>query len=207
MPDTIKDGTGNGFKAKVGGDNRLWTNAIVEKTGSNKSLEGGLFIFGGSFTLTGSESNAPMLWLRNDDREHMIRIDKIIFGWNGGSTNHNRTNLCTVSYEVSEPTANATSIGPQIENIARSGFNAPVTDNLTTAHKWDGVGSSGMTGGANGYQQVEYRISQGSTNFSDINGQVILGQSDTMQIGVTPEEAGLFSCYVIYWKYPGKGDV
>jgi hypothetical protein len=206
MADHIRDGTGSGSLLRIGQDNRAYTYATTEPIGGERSLAGQLFGAGtGSLTLDGGESTAPMLWIQNNDPDNLYQVDKVIYGWNGGSTNFNRTCFCLISYQVSEPSAANTSINANIENISRSGTSAAVTDSKLTAHKWDGTGSSGMTGGSGGYGQISNRIAQGDTSLGFIAGQIILGQGDTMQISVTPEEAGLFNAAIVYWKIPVGG--
>jgi hypothetical protein len=205
MGETIKDGTGRGYQAKVDSTSRIWTNAIAEPIGSERSLGGFLYGTGTrGVTLSASANNDPVLWLRNDDPENYFQIDKLIYGWNGGSTNYNRTCLCLISYQMTEPTGNITAATPTIENIAKSGTSQGVTDSKATAWKWDGVGD-GMTGQTGGYVQIVNRIGQGDTSLIGIAGQIVLGQNDAMSLGVIPEEAGLFNAAIVYWKIPVMG--
>ena len=206
MSEQIKDGTGKGYTVKVGDDNRIWTHSVTEEVGSERSVGGHLFGIGtGSLTLTGSETVAPMLWMRNDDPDHLFQVDKIIYGWNGGSTTWAKTCFCLISYQKTVPTGAETAIDANIENISLSGAVAPVTDALLTGYKWDGVGSSGMTGSTGGYGQISNRIAKGDTSLIGISGQIVLGQNDTLEVSVTPEEAGLFQVAVVYWKVPVSG--
>ena len=206
MAEIIESGAGNGrFPAKVGSDNRLWSYCITEPIGSERSLKGDLYGIGtGSITVTSSFNNGMVLWLKNDDPDNLFQIDKIIYGWNGGSTNYDRTVFCLISYQISEPTGNNTATSASIENISKSGTAEAVTDSKMTGHIWDGV-STGMTGGSGGYGQVANRIGQGNNSLDGIAGQIILGQDDSMSIGVTPEETGLFNAAIIYWKIPVGG--
>ena len=205
MSDFIKDGTGRGYATKVTSTNRLVTDALTQPVSSERSLEGKLFGTGtGSVTLSGSESLAPMLWLRNDDADNLFLIQKLIFGWNGGSTNYNRTVLSFIRYQDSEPSANRTDAAPAIENISKSGTTSAVTDSKATAWKWNGSGSSGMTVGTAGYLQIPNRLAQGNTSIP-IDGEIILGQNDTMTMCVTPEEAGEFNVAIVYYKVSISG--
>ena len=199
----LEDGTVGSFRAKVGSDNRLWTHANTQPIGSEMSLDGMLYGIGtGSVSVTAT--GGQVLWLRNDDPNNFFQVDKIIYGWNGGSTNFNRTAFCLISYQTTVPTANNTATSPTIENIHLSGTTSAVTDADATGHIWDGVGD-GMTGSSGGFGQIGNRIAQGDTSLGFIAGQIILGQNDTMAISVTPEEAGLFNAAVVYWKTPIGG--
>lgn len=205
MSEHIKDGTGRGYLAKVSSRNRQLTDGLVEPLSAELSRRGLLFGCGsGSVTLTGSESFAPILWLKNNDPDNYFHIQKLIFGWNGGSTNHNRTILSFIRYQITVPTGANADATPAIENISLSGTTEAVTDSKATAYKWDGTGSSGMTGGSGGFLQIPNRIAQGNTSIN-IDGEIILGQGDTMQMEVIPEEAGLYNVAIVYYKSPVGG--
>lgn len=61
MADIIKDGTGNGYSAKVTSSNRILTDTIREPVSSERSRQG--FLFG---TGTGSLPSAPLFAERHD---------------------------------------------------------------------------------------------------------------------------------------------
>lgn len=207
MGETLVDGTGNNYRARVTSTNRQTTDTIVESLSAELSRDGKLFGCGsGSVTLDGGESLAPILWLRNDDPNNLFHVQKLIFGWNGGSTNRDRTVLSFIRYQLTEPTTNTTSAPPAIENISLSGSTSAVTDSLATCLKWDGVGSSGMTGGTGGYLQIPNRLAKGNTSIQ-IDGEIILGQNDTMCMEVTPEEGGLYNVAIVYYKAPVTGRI
>lgn len=205
MSDTrIKDGTGTGTLALVTEQNRLSTQSITIPVPSEQSRLGQLYGCGtGSITPTSSFSLGPVLWLRNDDPDNLMYIEKLIFGWNGGSTTWLKTCLSFIKYQTSVPTGANTSAPPAIENISRSGTTEAVTDALATCYKWDGTGT-GMTGSSGGFLQIPNRVAQGDTE-KGIDGQIILGQNDTMAILVTPEETGLFHASIVYSKAPANG--
>jgi hypothetical protein len=205
MPDTIQDGTTGSARARVTGDNRLLTDTLTEPISSERSQVGKLFGIGtGGITPTSSFSLGPVLWLRNDSNTEDLYVQKIIFGWNGGSTNFNRTILSFIKYNTTVPTGNNTAISDQIENISRSGASSAISSGVVTAHKWDGVGT-GMTGSTNGYLQIPNRLAQGNTSIS-IDGEIILGVGNSMEFQVTPEETGEFHVSVVYYFAPaGKG--
>lgn len=205
MSDTIKDGSGRGYLAKISSKNRIFTDGIQEPLSAELSRRGLLFGCGsGGVTLDAAMSFAPILWLKNNDPDYNFHIQKLIFGWNGGSTNHNRTVLSFIRYQATVPTGAHTSATPAIENISKSGTTEAVTDGNAVAYKWDGTGTSGMTGGTGGYLQIPNRLAQGNTSIQ-IDGEIILGQGDTMQMEVIPEEAGLYNVAIVYYKSPIGG--
>ena len=197
----ILDGTGNNRSAKVTSDNRLRGDVVTEPISAERSRKGLLFGTGtGSVSVTDGMSLAPVLWLKNSGTDHDFYIGKLIYGWDGGSTNFNRTILSFIKYQTSQPTTNTADASPAIENISRSGTTAAVTDGDATALKWDGGGTdAGMTGGSGGYLQIPNRLAQGNTSIP-IDGEIILGPGDAMEIQVTPQEDGLFNAAIIYYK-------
>lgn len=202
----ILDGKGRGYRAGVTSEFRQLGDVITEPIASERSRKGLLFGTGsGSVAVTSGMSFAPILWLRNDDPDHNFYIDKFIFDWNGGSTNFNRTILSFIKYQTTVPTGANADASPAIENISLSGSTAAVTDTKATAHKWDGTGSdTGMTGSTGGYLQIPNRLAQGNTSIA-IDGQIILGQNDTISMQVVPEEDGLYNVAIVYYKVPIAG--
>ena len=204
MAEVIKDGS-TGDTLKITDSNRASVDGIVAPVASELSRLGKLFgTVTGSVSLTGSESLSPMLWLQCDDPDNDFFIEKLIYGWDGGTSSRNTTVLAFIKYQSTEPSGAQTDAAPAIENIKPSGPASAITDTKATALKWDGTGSSGMTGGTGGYLQIPNRIAIGNTSIP-IEGQIILGQGDTMQIEVTPDEAGLFNAAIVYYKVPVGG--
>ena len=129
---------------------RALTEASTQLRSAEMSERGKLFGLGtGNLTITDSFSLGSVLWFRNDAIDQNIHVQKVIFGWDGGSTNFNRTVFSLIFYKTGEPSANNTSIDDQIENISLTG-SEPKASGLITAHKWDGVGT-GMTVGSGGF--------------------------------------------------------
>ena len=208
MPDSIRDGTGDGYLAKVASDNRLLTDSITELVSSERSRSGALFGVGTGFlTTSGSMTLGGVLWLRNDATAEDIYVQKLIFGWNGGSTSFNRVIRSFIKYQTGAPSANQTEIDDQIENIGKAGA-AAVESGKVTAYKWDGV-SNGFTSGSGGFLQIPNQIAQGNTSIS-IEGEIILGPGDSMEMQVTDsgadQEAGIYNVAIVYYFAPaGKG--
>jgi hypothetical protein len=201
MPEVIRDGTGKGFLAKITSDNRMTTDAITEGVSSERSRKGKLFSIGtGSLNPTAAFSLGPVLWLRNDSNAEDLYIQKFVFGWDGGTTNFNRTIFSLIAYNTSEPTGANTPITDQIENISLSGSAAAVSSGVTTAHMWDETGT-GMTGSTGGFTQVANRLAQGNTSVN-IDGEIILGASNSIEMQVTPQETGLYNVAIVYYFAP-----
>ena len=204
MADQIKDGSGNSFLAKVTKDNRLLVDAINELVSSERSRTGNLFGVGTGFiTTSGSMNLGGVLWLRNDSTEDDLYVQKLIYGWNGGSTSFNRVLRMFIKYQTAIPTANETAITDQIENISKTG-SAAVASGKTTAYKWDGVGN-GFTSGAGGFLQVPNQLGQGNTSIP-IDGEIILGPGDSMELQAidngADQEAGVMNAAIVYYFAP-----
>ena len=204
MSDTrIKDGTGTGKLLEITAANRALVQGVNENIATERSRGGHLYGLGTGNVTIASGSAHSVLWLRNDGADTDMYIMKLIFGWNGGSTNFNRTIFSLIYYQRTIPTANNTTNTAAIENISRSGAAAAVTDANISVETWDGV-STGMTGMTGGYAQIPNRLAQGDTE-KFIDGQIVLGQNDTMSIDVTAEETGLFHLSVVYYRAPAGG--
>lgn len=201
---TILDGRGNGNRAGVTEDKRLLGDVVTEPLSAERSREGKLWGLGtGNLTLPVGFTG-PVLWFENNTLE-FIFVQKIIFGWNGGTTNHNRTVFSLINYNTSAPTLLTTAIDAQIENISLSGASTPTLLGLR-AFKWNGVGAVGMTGSVGGFSQISNRPAVGNSSIP-IDGEIILGPSNTMRFDVTPEEAGLFDLSVVFYQADRNRDI
>ena len=142
MPDSIRDGTGASTLLKITSDNRMMGEVITELISSERSRQGKLWGLGtGGLTPTASFSTGAVLWLQNNSTKNDWYVQKIIFGWNGGSTTWIKTVFSLISYNVSVPTGDNTAITAAIENISKSGSAAAVTNDDFVGHKWDGTRS------------------------------------------------------------------
>ena len=176
---------------------RALTEASTQLRSAEMSERGKLFGLGtGNLTITDSFSLGCVLWFRNDAIDQNIHVQKIIFGWNGGSTNFNRTVFSLIHYKTGEPSAENTSINDAVENISLTGSTAKASG-LITAHRWDGGAAAGMTV-SGGFAQIPNRLAQGDKT-KDIEGEIILGPGDAMDFRVTPEETGEFHVSVVYF--------
>ena len=194
-------------EGRLSNDGRQLTDTLTELVSSERSRQGKLFGVGtGYLTTSGSMNLGGVLWLRNDSVTENIHVQKLIFGWNGGSTSFNRVIRSFIKYQTGEPTANNTSITDQIENISFTG-SAAVASGDVTAYKWDGVGN-GFTSGSGGFLQIPNQIPQGNTSIP-IDGEIILGPGDSMEMQVidngSDQEAGVYNVAVVYYFAPING--
>lgn len=204
MTEQIKDATGGSYGLRITSDNRAATDAITSTVSSERSSIGKLFGVGtGYLTTSGSMNLGGVLWLRNDSTTEDLKVHKLIFGWNGGSTSFNRVVRSFIKYQTGIPTANETSIDDQIENISKAGAAAVASGNVT-AYKWDGVGN-GFTSGSGGFLQIPNQIAQGNDPVR-IDGEIVLGPGDSMEMQITDQdsdqEAGVFNVAIVYYFVP-----
>jgi hypothetical protein len=199
----IVDGTGAGNSLAISSENRMLGWVIQQRIETERAEAGKLFGIGtGSLALPASFSG-PVLWFQNDESVENFYVTRLIFGWNGGDTNRNRTLFSLIYYRTTVPTAANTATSFANENIAK--FNVSAN---AAAHKWDNAtGTAGMTGSTGGAAQIPNRLAVGNTSL-DIHGNIILGPGQSMQFDFTPDEAGDAQISVVgYWKNPGADKI
>jgi hypothetical protein len=85
MGETIRDGTGNSYEAKVDSENRLYARAVTVANSEQAALDGRAFnINTGKISLTGADESA-ILYFKNDEDSDFI-IDAIAIGVSNGTT-------------------------------------------------------------------------------------------------------------------------
>ena len=180
----IKNGT-NGTIAEVTDENKLSVRSDTSTREENQSDEGLRYIITSGKPDLGATFDGGVLWFKNTDPSRHFHVTRIVLGWNGGDTNHNRVSFLTGTFNSTEPTANQTTITPSNSNLASN------RTALMTAYKWDGVGTAGLTttGGVGGAVNV---VAQGE-NPIQLGGALILPVGSTFEAKITVEEAGVFS--------------
>jgi len=121
MGEIIESGAGDGrFPLRITSNNRAFTDGINESLSAQMSRDGMLYGAGtGYLTTTWTDDFYPVLWLRNDDPDNFFHIQKLIFGWNGGTSSKDTTVQSFIKYQTTEPTGANSSSSPQIENISK----------------------------------------------------------------------------------------
>ena len=148
----ISDGSGLGPSAKVGADNRLYTNASAAPKIANASLAGKAYSITTQDYTVGTTHDFH-LYVRNDDAENFI-VANVLMSWNGGSTNFNRDGRFHLHLNPTLPTANDTAVTPTNLNLGGA-------DNAQlTVKKWDGVGS-GLVIASGGNRAFDAVLNQG----------------------------------------------
>jgi len=181
----IKDGTGSGYLAKVDSSNNLQVVATSTQIDAAMALEGNFYAIRTGY-LDITTAGGRIMWVYLSETVKNLVLARIVVGWNGGNTNHNRA--LEVGFYAGEgaPTTNITALAARNANTG-----SPNTVSLT-ALGWNGVGD-GMDGYAAGLSVSDIIIGQGTTTL-DLHGTMIVVPGVTVSIGARGEEAGKLSC-------------
>lgn len=192
----IQDGSGKGYWAKVDQFNRLHT------AGTNRTeIEYVSINNGDAYSVTttnytfNSTNEHPWLYIKNQESNLVMFFDSIIYSYNGGDTNHNRTLIKRLYRNPPEPTANYESL-----NLNNLNFGSVrVADSL--AYAWDGGASDGMDIDlSNSRNTLTSTVQAGTLVLSDVEGMV-LPYGTSVLVSFKPEEIGTASISIkIFFK-------
>lgn len=188
----IRDGTGTGYKAQVDSDNRIATQAITTSRSTFiANAHGKSFIFSvNELTVTGGQESFIM-WFQNNSTIENMFLQQVIFSWNGGDTNHNRTVLLRTWVGPTEPSANnATGVFGNTNSSS-----SIIAD--ATGYYWNGTGT-GMTVSDFGTKTLGMYHAQGQ-HLIDVNGGFIFGKGRSAGSSVIAEETGKLSIAIQVW--------
>jgi hypothetical protein len=179
----LEDGTGQGFLAKVGTDNKVYTFSTtfprIADVSDNKQQA---YSFASDLLSSVPASQAAVSRVVNDSTTSDLIITNIYISYNGGDTNHNRAAHWALYSSMSAPSANDTAGSAENLNTITS---APAD---VTFRVWDGVGS-GMTVASNGTLLSDIIVGQGSFNW-DFQDSLIIAPTRNVGITVAAEEIG-----------------
>ena len=181
MSETIKDGIGRGYLAEVNNRNKIMGDSVMQTEEADIASLGYSFVVSSKVITLNSTNPHLFLYFKNTNSEKNMHIQVVRFGWNGGSTNHNRTMTWGWIIAPGEPTANHTPVTPGNLNF---------TSNQAaeaTVYKWDGVGD-GMTY-TGGFIASEAIFNQGY-GILQARGIPIVGLNDSFGMLLTGEEIG-----------------
>jgi len=188
----IKDGTGTSSLARVDADHRLWTSAVTKDTLGYVALSTGY-----SFTWVAQQMTLPgtseymILRIKNTDSVRNMFMYRFMYGWNGGSTNHNRASEVAMYLGTPAPTANYVTQTAPSTNFGRTLF-APAE-----AQVWDSVGN-GMTVVSNGQRALHSYFEQGHKDII-LGGSLIIPFGYSVGFTVKAPEVGMFSMLISAW--------
>lgn len=193
MSETIKDGTGSGYLARVTSDNRLETYSIqspyIEYATSRYQNGWNLNLV--SAPLTGGVETI-VAQLKNTDSNNAY-IWNYLISYNGGDTNHNRVMSFNVKVGTGAPisayvTAN---IAPLWVNLQKS--------STLTGYIWDKTTAGGMVMANAGTTVFSTYVAQGSFLHA-VEGSVTLPPGETITYSMIAEESGLASLAIKFYQ-------
>jgi len=194
----IRDGSGNGNRAKVDDQNRVHTLSTVVFGPQGAANSGFQF----SVALEAQDLNSintehVLLWAMNTDPDRHFHLNRVAVSWNGGSTSWNRPAMARLYVNTGTPSANHSSVTPA--NLGGTTRMAQMT-----AYKWDGVGN-GMTASA-GTEVLSGWISQG---FSEVvlEGGVILRPTSIVAMSAESPEIGSVTAFLSGWYEKEENDL
>ena len=87
MPDTIRDGSGASYLAKVNGNNRLYTNSVSTNETEQANKKGNAYNINSGFITLTDAVDTPLLYFKNNETEdyHITAIVLGLFSSTGGT--------------------------------------------------------------------------------------------------------------------------
>lgn len=144
-----------------------------------------------------STNEHPWLWIENRDQDNDLFLNSIIYSFNGGNDNHNRTLINKLYRNAPEPTDNRTELSTTNLNFGS------VREPDIKAYSWDGSSTDGMevdTTGLDVKNTLTSTVQAGTLVLSNLDG-IVLPFGTKFLISFTPEEIGTASISAkIYFK-------
>lgn len=185
MSHQIKDGSGDGYLAKVDSRHNLWTQCRNIQESRFACAEGQMVIASTPiYTITAT--GGRVLWLDWTETNKSLVIDRFFFHWNGGDTNHDRVAFVSFAVGDTQPTTGTTASA-----LVNTNTSSSVTHSSTLL-VWNGSTGDGMTGHTPGVVISTLQLRQGCTHIP-VDGIFIFGPSSKLSINVNGEETGKFS--------------
>ncbi len=189
MPETIKDGTGGSYEAKVNSENQLFTRSTNVSEISHVSKEHAESFGVSTPMLTVTTTLGKMLYIKNTSTTKGLYISDVWINWNGGSTNRDRCVEGQFIFGDGAPSGNNTANAAGVLN--RSSSN---TADMTVQY-WDEV-STGMTMASSGTAAFYFTNTKGTSHYR-VDGGIILGTNDTITLAAKGEEIGEYSVNIL----------
>jgi len=173
---------------KVNEENMALTHAMFRSEIEYYSAEKG-----DGYTITTDNytfnSTAPHPWLYIENREQVYNMffDSMIYSFNGGDTNHDRTLIKRLYRNPPAPTANMVEKTPT--NLNFGSVRVPSINVWT----WDGSATDGMEiDTSNAKNTLTSTVQAGTLVLSDVEG-IVLPFGTSVLISFEPEEIGMSS--------------
>ena len=180
----IQDGAGKGYWAKVDGYNRFHTYSTTIKEISDISTRNENAFSVTTDVITFNSTNEhPWLYIKNTNPNLFLLISSVMYSYNGGDTNHNRTMTKRVYRNISAPTDRYTDCCQSNLNIGSN------NTGLLTAYSWTGVGDGIEIDTSTANDVSTSLVNKGSLVLGDLEG-VVLSYNAAMLFTYEPEEIG-----------------
>ncbi len=188
MPDTIRDGKGNGNLAGVNDYNRINVSASTSPRIYYESRDRKNAFGVTTPHLTITATGGRVIYMKNTSSTDNMVLTDFRLSWNGGSTTSIKALIGSVYFGDAAPTANNTT--GAAGNLNRSSNNTFDID----VEYWDEVGNGMTISGGNA--GLNFIVGQGTNHFI-IDGAIILGANDTIAVNLKGEEVGEASINVL----------
>lgn len=189
----IQDGIGRGYRTEVDYYNRLHCHctSITEIGDVSVRTERAYSVTTDNLTFT-STNEHPWLWMKNTNPNLTFFFSSIIYSYNGGNTNYNRSLIKRVYRNPPTPT------GRYEEGSAYNlNFGSNKTAQLTV-YKWDGTGDGMEIDLSNTDNFSTSTVQKGTLTLSDIEG-VVVPYNSTVLFTYEPEEIGKASISIKFF--------
>lgn len=196
----LQDGAGKGYWAKIDRYNRIncYSTCLKEISYISVANELAFSITTDSITFN-STNEHPWLYVKNTNSDLYLYFSSIMYSFNGGDTNHNRSMIKRVYRNPDAPTARYTECCNANLNIGSN------NTALLTSYTWDGSSGDGMDVDASSLNNVSTSIvSCGTLTLDDLEG-VVLPYNSSLLFTYEPEEIGHASISAkIYFNHSNK---
>lgn len=185
MSETIRDGKGRGYLAEVSEEHHLMTDSVIQREESHVADSfGQTYIVTTNVVTLNSLNRHVLLYLKSTNALKKLHHATLEVGYNGGSTNFNRSMNLQILSGFTGPSANH-----QADPLINVNFTSGNTAEAI-AYSWDGVGD-GMT--ITGGIVVNEAVFPVGHQVFETHGMPIMGLNDYMALAVTAEEIGKVS--------------
>ena len=180
----LQDGAGKGDWAHIDSYNRLHTYSTTIKEISDISTrhENSYSVTSDVYTFN-STNEHPWLYIVNDNPNLYLYISSIMYSYNGGDTNHNKTMTKRVYKGMDAPT-------DRYNDCCQANLNIGSNNTaLLTAYSWNGNGDGMEIDITNADNVSTSIVPKGSLTLGDLEG-VVLPYNASMLFTYEPEEVG-----------------
>lgn len=188
----LYDATGRGYGAKVDKHSRLYVRSLSLPESAQISAEKGEGYNITTDILTFNSTNEhAIMFLKNKRTDAELILSTIIYSWNDGDTNHNRSIFKRVYRNPPDPTGNY--ITKVCQNLNFSSAKEPIDE----CYIWDG-NNDGMNIDLTGLESLSTDVVKGAVAYRGLE-DVRLSYNNAILFTFQPEEIGKCSISLKYY--------